>query len=151
MTVLDDALSTFADTKICARCKEGKTPDSFSQDRRYRDGRQSYCRSCMREYRRENRERINANRRRNPAADRERWLKTRYGIDQRTYEEMLAAQDGQCAICRATSDVPLAVDHDHRTGEVRGLLCIGCNFGLGQFGDSPANLMAALAYIGVSA
>lgn len=58
---------------------------------------------------------------------------------------MLIEQDGLCAVCYekpATS-----VDHDHKTGQVRGLLCRNCNTGLGMFGDNPELMLAASAYI----
>jgi len=55
-------------------------------------------------------------------------------------------QDGKCAVCRR-DDVDLHVDHSCRTGKTRGLLCITCNTELGQLGDSPRRLKAALQYL----
>jgi hypothetical protein len=62
---------------------------------------------------------------------------------------MLKAQGGQCAICREPPNpkISLHVDHDHRTGRVRGLLCFTCNNGLGQLQDSPVLLRKAAAYV----
>lgn len=74
------------------------------------------------------------------------WLKTRivhrnaaiqrlYGISSEEYEELLIVQNGVCAICDKPelSGNRLAIDHCHRTGFVRGLLCVGCNRKLGWF------------------
>jgi hypothetical protein len=59
---------------------------------------------------------------------RDNMLRKKYGIDIETYERMLRAQDGVCAICRRPpKTVRLNVDHDHKTGRVRGLLCFRCN------------------------
>ncbi|MEV4708088.1 endonuclease VII domain-containing protein [Actinoplanes sp. NPDC049316] len=52
---------------------------------------------------------------------------------------------GVCAICGG--DDPQHLDHDHRTGEVRGILCFNCNGGLGQFRDDPVLLADAIAYL----
>jgi len=72
-------------------------------------------------------------------------LKRRYGITATEADEMLAAQEGLCAICKSA---PAAhVDHDHATGAVRALLCFGCNGGLGQFKDNPMFLHAAAYYV----
>lgn len=60
-------------------------------------------------------------------------LRIRYGILIEHYERLLREQRGHCAICGASpSRSRLAVDHDHRTGKVRGLLCFSCNYRLGQ-------------------
>ncbi|MFI5935430.1 endonuclease VII domain-containing protein [Actinoplanes sp. NPDC051494] len=72
-------------------------------------------------------------------------LRQRYGIGQRDFDEMLARQGGMCAICGA--DDPQHVDHDHRTGWVRGILCFNCNGGLGRFRDDPVFLAGAIAYL----
>lgn len=81
-------------------------------------------------------------------------LKTKYNLTPEQHDEMLAAQNGLCALCgnppdpngvRAASR--LHVDHDHLTGVVRELLCNVCNQGLGHFRDDPALLRAAADYI----
>jgi hypothetical protein len=77
------------------------------------------------------------------------WLKRNYGITRIEYEELLRSQDGRCAICRTlpTTQRRLAVDHDHDTGKIRGILCDQCNVGLGNFRESAAMLKAAAVYI----
>jgi len=63
-----------------------------------------------------------------PEQRRERGLFGRYGITTEQYNEMLASQHGVCKIChKPPKNKPLYVDHDHETGEVRGLLCAHCN------------------------
>ena len=93
------------------------------------------------------------------AADRARWARNarlrQYGLIAGEYDAMLAEQDGKCAICGTSdpggagkgSDGQFPVDHDHETGAVRGLLCHGCNAGLGRFGDDPDRLLSAVAYL----
>jgi len=64
---------------------------------------------------------------------------------------MYAEQRGSCAICgkgEAENGKALAVDHDHESGVVRGLLCDHCNLALGRFQDSPEILRRALDYLG---
>jgi hypothetical protein len=78
-------------------------------------------------------------------------LKTNYGITPETYEVMREMQGGRCVICG--TDKPrgnhgtLCIDHDHKTGKVRGLLCGTCNRALGFFKDSESLLIAAAEYI----
>lgn len=73
-----------------------------------------------------------------------------HGLKLADYERMLAAQGGGCACCGAKvnkSGRRLGVDHDHRTGKVRGILCHHCNAGIGHFGDDPERLRLAIAYL----
>lgn len=74
-----------------------------------------------------------------------------HGLTRQDYLAMFEAQGGGCAICGApAADVigrRLVVDHDHLTGDVRGLLCSACNAGLGHFGDDPKRLEGAIRYL----
>jgi hypothetical protein len=76
-------------------------------------------------------------------------LKSQFGITQDDYDMMYDAQDGLCAICHraCVSGRKLAVDHDHATGRVRGLLCGNCNQALGKANDNPALLREMATYL----
>lgn len=75
-------------------------------------------------------------------------LLRRHGITVEEYESMFTAQSGACAICRTESSPRgLFVDHDHRSGRVRGLLCSTCNTGLGMFSDDAGLLEDAMYYL----
>lgn len=78
-------------------------------------------------------------------------LRKNYGIDVAAWERMLASQGGRCAICRcAPTDKDLRrfnVDHSHETGEVRGILCHGCNVALGLLRDNQGILQSAIDYL----
>jgi hypothetical protein len=75
-------------------------------------------------------------------------LQKLYGLSLEDYEEMLDQQDGKCAICGSTPDLRrLCVDHDHATGQVRGLLCRSCNLALGSMQDNIELLENAIAYL----
>ncbi len=66
------------------------------------------------------------------------------------YAELFELQGGLCSICREAMTRPL-LDHDHKTMEIRGLLCSNCNVGLGQFKDNPELIMRALKYLNENA
>lgn len=72
-----------------------------------------------------------------------------YGLTLEQYEFLLREQRGRCAICgtERNGEVALAVDHDHSTGRVRGILCDPCNIGIGGFHDDSALLRAAITYL----
>jgi len=77
--------------------------------------------------------------------------KARYGITLPEYQEKLALQNNKCLICNVdekdSRQGKLVVDHNHETGEVRGLLCHNCNCGLGHFKDNMDILKNALNYL----
>lgn len=60
---------------------------------------------------------------------------------------MAESQGWACKICNRIPENKLHVDHCHETGKIRGLLCGGCNVGLGHFGDDPERLKYAAAYL----
>ena len=72
----------------------------------------------------------------------------KYGLTALDFEEMSRVQSGVCAICgEPPGPRRLAVDHDHHTGTIRGLLCFRCNVGLGYFRDDPERLLRAVSYL----
>jgi Recombination endonuclease VII len=76
----------------------------------------------------------------------------RVNLTHTEYKEMLWQQDNACAICKQSffdgdKTVTVHIDHDHATGAVRGLLCRGCNHGIGNFNDDPERLTNAISYL----
>ena len=99
----------------------------------------TYHRDAQRRWREKNPERAREIARqsyhRDPSRARGKWLKYRYGITLEDYDAMLVAQGGGCALCQRFPNEGrrLAVDHDHETGRIRGLLCNPCNVMLGWY------------------
>lgn len=150
-------------TLPCSRCGERFPLDGFYAAKLNvnRHGRHSWCKPCVRadlrrrrsEWTPEQREREAA---RSRATARSKRL-AKYGLTADDYDRLVAAQAGVCAICerperlvqpnRRDGDESLAVDHDHDTGRVRGLLCMTCNTAIGKLGDDPALLRRAADYL----
>ena len=81
-------------------------------------------------------------------------LKGVWGLTLEDYDEMLESQGGGCAICGKSLEDELrdigkrlAVDHCHKTGEIRGLLCMSCNLGISKFDDDPELTTKATEYL----
>lgn len=98
--------------------------------------------------------RIEYERRRSKSPKRVEWslrrdLKRNYGISLEQYTQMLTAQDGKCAICGGinANGKRLFVDHNHKTGKVRALLCHKCNFAIGLVDENVARLLGIISYI----
>lgn len=150
--------------KLCRLCHQEKPLSEFSGGRgkckpcrsleqraRYEADRERwllYARSrrekngtTIREYQR-------AYRKKNKDAIRDRGLRYLYGISMEEFEKLAKRQAWRCAICEQKKK--LSVDHDHQTGEIRGLLCASCNCGLGYFQDDPGLLASASSYLGAS-
>lgn len=83
----------------------------------------------------------------NPGAGRDYTVRTLYGISAEQAAKLLDSQDGKCAICRVIPAGHWNIDHCHDTGSVRGVLCSGCNLGIGSLGDDPVLLRHAVAYL----
>jgi len=125
--------------KHCSQCGQTKPLEDFSIARNSPDGRFSYCRVCLKE----------KNSKRTPEL-RQKWhLHQKYGLTLERYKEMLSEQKGVCAICKRpqVKGRALSVDHCHRTGRVRSLLCVKCNTILGHLGDSLKLLSAIKLYL----
>ena len=74
-------------------------------------------------------------------------IKRKYNLTQSDYNDMLRKQNYSCDICGMDVDGKLFVDHNHVTGNVRGLLCRACNTGLGNFVDNEYLLLSAILYL----
>ena len=129
----------------CTRCGEEKPENGFYRTKRRKNGRAIWCKKCQNQYQTERRKRVPRSYFRNQR------LKCEYGITSEDYTGMLSKQGGGCAICGRSGDRGdegyLNVDHSHRTGTVRGLLCTGCNQAVGQMRDDPGLLRRAAVYL----
>lgn len=154
--------------KVCNKCHIEQPILAFYAHRGTKDGRGTYCMECekksSRQWKKDNAERVRAqNAQAAAAADpvhksryqRHVWLRM-YGLTPETYDQMSESQDGCCAICRLPergvdqrtgNPRKLAVDHDHKSFKVRGLLCMRCNQALGCLEDDEGRLRAAIAYL----
>lgn len=124
--------------QVCPTCKTEKPLSEFSVDK-YRKHRQAsyYCKPCVKERVRDA----------NIKHGRRTTLR-KYGITPDQYKAMSEAQNHKCAICQKPETTKhLAVDHCHKTGKVRGLLCQVCNTSIGKFRDSIELLTSAIAYL----
>jgi len=112
----------------CTKCKEEKpaTLEYFPPHNKKSNGFDSWCRACRNSYRKSARV---------PA-----------GITDMG-KALEARQITECIICGATQKTQLAIDHDHKTGDVRGALCTNCNLGLGHFKDDPELLRLAALHL----
>jgi len=115
-----------------------------------RDSRKEAIRAYHREYAIKHKDKIVAR----IKEKRLNWDSTfkKFGITAKEYHELVAKQNGVCAICQSDScgrkgSTRLCIDHDHKTGKVRGLLCNACNVSLGAMGDDPERLLKAYSYL----
>lgn len=140
-------------TKRCTRCKEIKPFEDFGRRGPKRSNAyESECKICKRKRSSEAYHTSPVEQ----ARIRNKNLKKNFGITLEEYTRMLDFQGGVCAICgkeetridpRRGIVSSLAVDHDHKTGMIRGLLCYTCNMALGYLQEDPNLIQALLTYI----
>lgn len=73
--------------------------------------------------------------------------KRKYNISAENYNKLLKSQNNRCKICGSSLKKNINIDHDHKTGEIRGILCNNCNRALGYFKDNPMILYNAIKYL----
>jgi Recombination endonuclease VII len=131
--------------RFCSGCWGQVPSEGFSPDR---DSDRNRCKKCRSEfltqqYRTSEEFRLK---------HRQDNVRRNYGVTREQYNSLFESQGGKCAVCGKPPDGSkkgnyLHVDHDHETGEVRGLLCSRCNRGMGHFKDDVAVMLAAAEYL----
>lgn len=136
------------DVNVCRSCQIEKTLDCFynlkknpdckecrsKKDKEYYKGNTNKFREKSRRFRKENPEKIKG------------WyLKGRYNLTLEEYNNKLQEQNGACQICKRTN-INLVVDHNHSTGDVRGLLCSRCNLAFGALEENLDILQSMINY-----
>ena len=140
--------------KHCSHCGKYQPFSAFSKSGGpNRGGVAAYCKPCMRLYKREQYRKHGKSER---TRQRETTMKFKqYGLTPEQYQDMFEQQGGVCAACgqpemtrhHAETVSSLAVDHDHATGKIRGLLCTRCNIAIGVLQDDLHRLEGLLAYM----
>ncbi len=152
--------------KTCSKCHRLKSRDEFHRNASRKDGLQSRCKKCqigeVMAYHKANPDKAYKHKKnwrlRHPEkrkAQTARYRKkhpkralTRYGITVDQFNELVAKFAGKCHICKRRKAT--SVDHCHKTGVVRGVLCVQCNFALGHLSDDPGVTDSAAAYLRVT-
>ena len=129
------------EAKKCRTCNEIYPLDNFNKNNQSRDGLMAVCRPC---YNKKIRKKYN------PFKKKSMRLKHTYGITREEYESKLQEQGEGCAICSIPTsggNGSFYVDHNHTTGQVRGLLCHWCNFMIGQSKENINTLQSGIDYL----
>jgi hypothetical protein len=136
--------------KVCRKCGLRKPLDQFNKKTSSADGHRGECRSCQK---------YDSNLRylRDPEKHKEKtrgnqrvYTAKKFGLTLGELEAMYVQQEGRCAICGISEEAHgkyLAIDHCHKTGKVRGLLCMPCNTALGNFKDDTYVMSKAIKYL----
>lgn len=115
------------ENKKCGRCRIVKPGTQFHRNRTTKDGLNGFCKRCQ------------------LFVERLR----KYGITKEQYEQLIAKQNGRCAICgeQETERSVLCIDHCHDNGHIRGLLCDNCNTAIGMMKNDPRRCVSAARYL----
>lgn len=140
--------------KDCQKCLQQKSLTEFLKGKQFKDGYRNTCKACARlqwkNWYQANHQSVRERAKKwckdNPARKKNQWLIAHYGITLNQYTVLQIEQNNLCVICNE-KPIKLVVDHNHASGEVRGLLCTQCNSGLGMFKDRIENLERAVEYL----
>ena len=115
--------------KTCIKCGKDKDISLYHKNRDSADGHRGTCKACSLVYNRT----------------------VRYGITEEQFNTMYREQDGHCFLCNIAEEDSirgiLMVDHCHKTGKIRALLCHACNTALGLFKDNPEVMLKAYNFL----
>lgn len=129
--------------KICSKCevKYPATAKYFHRHKNRNDGLDSWCKECKKKYHKNT------------------YILRKYKLSKQNFKKLLVEQRSRCAICGLKFDEVFSIynypqydynpdiDHSHKTGKVRGLLCLNCNRSLGRCKENPLILLRAIKYL----
>src|SRR6267154_2642698 len=129
-------------TKVCRKCKNEKSLDCFYKHANNRDLLKHECKDCLNKsslkYYFNNKENLVEKRK-------DYHFQSNYGLSKEQVDNMKEAQENICPICLTVSKY--VVDHDHKTGNVRGLICNSCNLAVAYLENNPGWADKAIAYL----
>lgn len=160
----------------CSTCNKVLSLENFHKKSQNKNGYSGICRRCTSEkaklnrdsdpnfaakhklrgskwYAKNKEDKLRKNkqwRENNKSKYREINLKSRFGLTSQEYDKLLLSQNNSCAICNKNQDefsYFLVVDHCHKTGKIRGLLCKKCNLGIGHLNDNIQILQNSIEYL----
>ena len=149
--------------KTCNTCKIEQDTSNFYKSKK--DGLMYSCKSCSRknkdEWNKNNPEKTKIQNRKSDKVRsikikedpiryrkyREIQVKNKYGISMEDYDKMFLSQNSVCAICKSSTINALCVDHNHETGQIRGLLCHRCNLVIGNAKENINTLLETITYL----
>lgn len=146
--------------KTCTHCKKEKGIEMFFKDKQKKSGYSPVCKECKtqnnKKWAKNNPEKVTLvkdkwlsnNKEYRQIISLRSHLKRKYGLTIEQYEFLVEKQNGVCAICKKEDTIGrLSVDHCHKTGKIRGLLCRNCNSMLGLAKESSILLRAGIDYL----
>ena len=142
--------------RICKTCGKEKAHNDFPKHKGYKECIRPHCIECRREkelaYHHKHKNDETKSYKYDKAKDKNKKLMSAYNITFEEYKTMIEVQDYKCCICGDILNTDLKkrlapVDHCHKTGRIRGILCKDCNVGLGSFKDDIDVMNSAIQYI----
>lgn len=132
--------------KLCRTCNTEKNISLFVKCKTTKSGVRGLCKACSCAYYAQRRiDKYDIVRAYEKKFHRKRRLRYDYNTTEEHIQSLLETQDYRCKLCQ--SDKKLVIDHCHSSGKVRGMLCLHCNTGLGQFKDNIKTLEKAIDYL----
>jgi len=129
-TEFESGIRERAKSKTCCKCKQNKSSSEFHEWNYSLSGLSPECKLC-------NKTKVRALGRK------------KFGSSEEDFEKRFKLQNSKCGICGIEREEKRAfsLDHDHKTGRIRGILCTKCNLGLGYFSDNKDLLSKAVSYL----
>lgn len=149
----------FEGDRVCSKCDRTLSVSHFYKSIENKEGLKTHCKTCQKAYviawQKKNKDSFGSyqrkwkhqNKEKCDAAAKYSKVRIKYGLSKEEYDKLM--EQTHCTICNADlTERKSGLDHCHRTGRIRGVLCKQCNTGLGMFHDNPETLKKAAEYLG---